>query len=207
MSAKVVDKQERRDQILGSAIRVFARKGFSRTTISDIATAAEMGKGTIYEYFGTKEEIIHHSFEFFMRHLEMDFEAVLISKMPAVSKLRTIFDGFAGFIDSHTRQMMELMFDFWSEAIKNKDTKGAIYTEMKKFYKAYREIFADIIIEGMGEGAIRKDINPRSAAAAIVGALDGIMVQWVLDQDEFDFKDVTRTIGISFLEGLLSERT
>jgi AcrR family transcriptional regulator len=202
----VVDKKEKQEQIISAAIREFTKNGFAATTISDIARAAGIGKGTVYEYFSTKEEIIEHTFNFFVRSLEMDFEAILISGLAPVDKLKRIFDSFTRFIDSESQEMLELMFDFWSVSIRHKESKGIIFQEMKKFYQAYREIFSDIIIEGMGDGSIRKDINPLSAASMIVGALDGIMVQWVLDRESFDFKDVVKTMASSFLNGIATEK-
>jgi AcrR family transcriptional regulator len=49
--------QVRRDQILDAATHVFGEKGFEGASVSDIAKAACMGKGTIYLYFKNKEEI------------------------------------------------------------------------------------------------------------------------------------------------------
>lgn len=206
MAAKVIDKKEKKDQIIGAAIREFSKKGFAKTTISDIAAAAGIGKGTVYEYFDNKEEIINHSFRFFVRALELDFEEILISDIPAIEKLKRILNSLSGFINSDSQEYLELMFDFWSEGIKEKDSRGMLFQEMNKFYQAYREIFADIIIEGMGQGSIRKNINPRSAASMIVGAVDGLMVQWILDKENFDFPDVVKTITDTMLNGILVEK-
>lgn len=205
MSARVVDRQERRDQILTAALRVFSKKGFSKSTISDIALAAGMGKGTVYEYFATKEEIIQHSFGFFMRHLELDLETVLSARLSSMEKLTAIFDRFAMLMNDHTAELIDLMFDYWSEGIKNKTSKGVLYSEMVIFYDRYRSLFADIIGAGMTEGIFRQDIKAASAAALIVGALDGIMVQWILDKEGFDYQDVVKTIGLTFLEGITSK--
>jgi hypothetical protein len=101
---------------------------------------------------------------------------------------------------------MELMFEFWSEAIKDKGSKGMMFEEMIKFYQVYREIFADIIIEGMGDGSFRKDINPRSTAAMIVGTLDGLMVQWILERETLDFLDILKTVTITVLDGITAEK-
>lgn len=203
MCAKVVDKKEKKDQIVEAAIREFARKGLSRTTINDIANAAGIGKGTVYEYFSNKEEIVHETFRFFMHSLEPDFQAILISKVPAKEKLRQILDSFSYFINSqYHNELMELMFEFWSEAIKDKGSKGLMFEEMTKFYQVYREIFADIIIEGMGDGSFRKDINPRSTAAMIMGTLDGLMVQWILEQETLDFQDILKNVTITVLNGI-----
>src|SRR5574337_1289444 len=50
----------RRAQIVAAAARVFARKGFDRATISEIAEAAGLAEGSIYNYFRSKEELLAH---------------------------------------------------------------------------------------------------------------------------------------------------
>ncbi len=52
------DKGRKRDLIINSALNVFSRKGISETSIRDIANEADIPKGTIYEYFASKDEII-----------------------------------------------------------------------------------------------------------------------------------------------------
>jgi AcrR family transcriptional regulator len=53
---KVVE--DRREQILEAALRVFARKGFARSTNKDIATEAGITPGLIYHYFESKEALL-----------------------------------------------------------------------------------------------------------------------------------------------------
>ena len=47
-----------RSQILSAAIDLFSRRGLDTVTIDEIAVAADVGKGTIYNYFATKEDIV-----------------------------------------------------------------------------------------------------------------------------------------------------
>ncbi|MCK4766402.1 MAG: TetR/AcrR family transcriptional regulator [Candidatus Aminicenantes bacterium] len=202
MCAKVVDKKEKKDGIVTAAISEFAKKGFAKTTINDIAAAAGIGKGTVYEYFENKEAIINYSFGYFMRSLELDMEEILISKVPAREKLRQIFDLFSDMNNWSSVEFIELWFDFWSEGIRSKSSKGVLLKDMNLFYRSYRELFAAIIVEGMNNGSFRKNINPENAAAMIIGALDGIMVQWVLDKENFDFSGVVQTIKFTVLRGL-----
>lgn len=205
MCAKVVDKKEKKDQIIGAAVHEFAKKGFTKTTINDIATSAGIGKGTVYEYFSNKEEIVQETFRYFMRLMEPDFQAILISGKPAKVKLIEILDSFSHtYTSEYHHQLMELMFEFWSEAIKDKSSQGVMFGEMIKFYHVYREIFADIIIEGMGDGSFRKDLNPRSTAAMIVGTLDGLFVQWILEHEELDFEDILKTVNNTVLNGIMA---
>ncbi|MCP5103363.1 MAG: TetR/AcrR family transcriptional regulator [bacterium] len=205
MSPKVVDKKEKKDQIMAAALQVFAKKGFAKTTINDIANAAGIGKGTVYEYFSNKEEIINNSFMFFVRHMELGFQEILIQEIPAKEKLIRILEGFSHAMGSDSLDLLELMFDYWSEGIKNRDAKGLLLGEMNKFYHSYREIFADVIIEGMSDGSFKKNINPRSVASMIVGTLDGILVQWILDRNGIDLQDIVKTITLTVLNGITAE--
>jgi AcrR family transcriptional regulator len=51
-------KRETRDRIIAEALGVFTRKGIEAATIDEIAAAADVGKGTIYNYFRVKEDIV-----------------------------------------------------------------------------------------------------------------------------------------------------
>jgi AcrR family transcriptional regulator len=53
------DKEERRNDILAAAKKVFARKGYHSTTIADIAKAAKLSYGSIYWYFDSKDALFH----------------------------------------------------------------------------------------------------------------------------------------------------
>lgn len=50
--------EERRRQILASAVRLFSERGYGRTTTRDIARAAGISEGTIYTYFGSKQDLL-----------------------------------------------------------------------------------------------------------------------------------------------------
>src|SRR5207249_12012009 len=50
--------EDRRQEILDAAQRVFSERGVSKVTVADIAEAAEVAKGTVYLYFGSKEHLL-----------------------------------------------------------------------------------------------------------------------------------------------------
>ena len=69
MSPKSVDKEAKKRQILEAAIAVFARKGVGNTRIAEIAAEAGTGKGTIYEYFRSKEQLFQEAFGHFLQQV------------------------------------------------------------------------------------------------------------------------------------------
>ena len=202
MTAKIIDKEEKRERIIRAAIKLFARKGFARTTISDIARAAGIAKGTVYDYFETKDEIIQQSFFFFIKELEFDFESILLSPLPAIDKLKQVFESFSQTMQLEAnQQLLELLFDFWAESIKRSETKTRLFREMDVFYKAYRKLCEDLIRDGIREGSFRRDLDPKTMAIIILGMNDGIMVQWLLDKS-IDFDKTMKEMVRMVLDGI-----
>ncbi|MFP4476067.1 MAG: TetR/AcrR family transcriptional regulator [Desulfatibacillaceae bacterium] len=63
MSPKIVDKQQKKSDIINATLELLAQKGFAKTSIAQVAKAADIGKGTIYEYFASKDDLVVAAFE------------------------------------------------------------------------------------------------------------------------------------------------
>jgi AcrR family transcriptional regulator len=87
-------RDERTEQILNAALKLFARKGVGSAKVSDVASAAGVSHGLVYQYFKSKEEI----FETLVGNaIEQTEQAVdIISKIPIspLNKIRAFFEGF-----------------------------------------------------------------------------------------------------------------
>jgi len=57
LTRKERERLFRKQEIIDASVKLFAGKGFNNTTLDDIAASAEFGKGTLYNYFSSKEEI------------------------------------------------------------------------------------------------------------------------------------------------------
>ena len=67
MTPPFINKDEKKKKILKAALDIFAEKGYHTARMVDVAKVAEIGKGTIYEYFKSKEELFMELFTFVMR--------------------------------------------------------------------------------------------------------------------------------------------
>src|SRR5499425_2650989 len=58
LSRRERQSAERRERLFRSAMDLFAKKGFAETTVEDITNAADVGKGTFFNYFPSKDHIL-----------------------------------------------------------------------------------------------------------------------------------------------------
>src|SRR5512144_1425310 len=93
------EKAQRRDDILRAAREVFFQRGFHTVTVDDIAVAAEVGKGTVYLYFDTKETILVHLLLEGLDLLVADLEAAYAAKrrLAARTRLRRMAEAYLYF--------------------------------------------------------------------------------------------------------------
>jgi AcrR family transcriptional regulator len=84
--AKIIDKEQKRYDIARAAMEVFCERGFESASMSRVAGKAGVGKGTIYEYFPSKDELIATSIRLWMEEMIAEAER-------ALEILRTIFCG------------------------------------------------------------------------------------------------------------------
>lgn len=89
---KLIDKDEKKRNIAIAAIDLFAEHGIAKTSVDEIAKEARVGKGTVYLYFKTKEEIIIEIWEHVHEMLDKDTGRRFETTNSYEEKLRMFFD-------------------------------------------------------------------------------------------------------------------
>lgn len=178
MTARVRAKQEaRRAQILDAAARVFARKGFAGATISDVARAAGLAEGSIYNYFRSKEALLVHIPSRFV-------QPVLGAWIPAAAELRSPEEAegqlraLIGAMAERMRAQIPFLKVFVSAL---PHLSPAARRQYMQFVTAAAERLEDFLRAGIRSGVFRPDLNPAIAARALPGMLMAfVMMQEVL---------------------------
>jgi AcrR family transcriptional regulator len=79
---------DKREAILAAAWRLIRHYGYGKTTIAEIAEGAGVGKGTVYLYFKSKEEIMLALVDATSQRIQQDLEAIADGEGPATARLR-----------------------------------------------------------------------------------------------------------------------
>jgi len=193
-------RKDKKDQIIEAAAQVFAQKGYAGAVVADIAIQANIGKGTVYEYFNSKEDLFFAVFEWFQKKTEKA-ATVGISSLGggAADRLRVLNDSLMGLWDE-IKDAFVLVMEFWaasSSTQMRRRFKGAF----KQIYDDYRGIVSALIQDGINSGEFRSDVNPKSVAAALVGTWDALFLQGWFD-NSFDPAATAKDFLDTVLRGL-----
>jgi AcrR family transcriptional regulator len=189
---------DRRRQILDAAIRVFARQGFHRCRVSDIADEAGVAYGLVYHYFNSKDQVLNELFSERWSLMLDAIDEVDRQPMPARDKL----DAVAGFIIDSYRHNPELMKVIIVEVTRAANSFGR--THLPEITRAYDGI-AKLVAGGQEQGEFRRDLDPAIASMWFYGAIEQLLSGWVFDlipHTDHDFVRARRMVVETICGGL-----
>ena len=97
---------------------------------------------------------------------------------------------------------IEVMFEFWAEGIRTSHDGEMGVINLNKLYADYRTVIKAILDEGIRLGKFKK-MDTTLTASILIGALDGLMLQWILDKSLFTIDDAATHLFDEFLQGII----
>lgn len=188
MSPKVTEeyKEQKKKELLESAMACFAEKGYQNATIDDIVTHSGMSKGAVYNYFKSKEDIYLTLLEEATKISFARFHQSFKSDMSATEKLQQLFHLNASlpFQDVEKRIWVSVQLEFWINASRNPELKE----KMQERLSMYRSFTQLIIEEGQKSGEFRKDVKADVMAENFWVLLDGAFLHALVAGEDYPYK-------------------
>jgi AcrR family transcriptional regulator len=170
--------EDRRLDILDAAMRIFATKGVSKSTVADIAVGAGVAKGTVYLYFGSKEHLLAALRDRFVDEL-LEHVADLLARAGQ--------DDWWGLVDTTIETMVDFMMEkkdlmmvFVEEGLSSDAAK--VFPDVGSRVDA---MFAAAIQQGIDGGAC-KATDPELMASFFHHALEGAVMHTYVHGDAID---------------------
>ena len=156
MEEKISRRERKKIQskhaILQAAVHVFRTKGFQDTSIADIMNAADLGIGTFYNYFESKEEVLRCVLDRLVEGVNASLEEFLQQPRTSAEILeKTVM--LSAELLTNNRFVLPL---FLSASNLSGMPEGAI--EPSADSSEFRKLFDHIILEGQQAGEFRRDI-------------------------------------------------
>jgi len=187
-------KEAKRELIFKAAVEVFSTRGYHNTTMSEIATAAGIGKGTIYEYFSSKLQLFQQMMEKGIQTYYASFDAEELQRKPVQERLRLIMEGHINFCRQQSR--LPKLF-FWETGIQDEEVKEWML-QMRKEKEAHLQ---ELLTEGIKSGELR-DHNPYIMAFMVSGIIGSVWAPLVLDEWDVDTGLLADSITDNIMNGI-----
>jgi TetR/AcrR family fatty acid metabolism transcriptional regulator len=189
---------EKYQRILEAAVRVFARKGFHQSTVSEIAKEASVADGTIYLYFKNKDDILVQFFSYKTRQVFAGFKETVDRGGNAVEKLRNLIRRHLG--EFQRDRDMAVVY----QAVTHHQNK-LVEENIREMSKMYLDMVSGIITSGQTEGVFRPDLNVGIVKRFILGAVDSAITNWLHSRRDYDLASMADPLIDLFIRGIGGE--
>lgn len=186
----------KRERLLKSAIKVFARDGFFKAKVEEIARYAGVATGTTYLYFKNKDDLLISIFE-------EEMTPIIERIKSDLSKQKSPEERISTFIVRHF-EMVEQNPDLaLLLEVELRQSNKFLHEYKGSKFKEYLDIIGEAFLEGQNAGLFRDDIHPSIFKQMVFGALDQISINWTLSKTKkFKLQEAARQISTSLLSGV-----
>lgn len=187
--------RETREAVLRAAVGIFAREGFFRSRIADIARAAGVAPATVYRHCGDKDGLLVSIFDW------MIGEAIEEGRQA----LETVADPIARLDEIARLHLARVGRDRDLAVVCQVELRQSV-TFMERFsstrLREYLGIIREAIAAGQQRGALRDGIKPTVAAKLFFGMLDQMATNWVLSPRRYALEAESALVVDLFINGL-----
>jgi TetR/AcrR family transcriptional regulator, acrAB operon repressor len=193
-----------RKKLLTVALSVFSIKGYSVTTLEDIAREAGVTRGAIYWHFKGKAEIYNSLLHEFSERIQVITQQAISEGGTFKEVLERVFVCLLTILedDKDLRAIMEMTL-----------FKTAISPELESGRKEQIESSRILITgitqamqQGIDAGELRSDLDPVDMARSFLALQNGIIYQWLADPGSFSLKNTATALAKILMAGIEKPR-
>jgi len=161
----------RKDRIMDAALQIFAEKGFQSATITEISKKSGVSEATIYEYFGTKEDLLFAIPEKISNETFEELSKVIPYIKGVEGKIRAILLAYVQLYQSNPNYSALVLLQLMSN-------KRFRQTPAHAAIRRSSHGLLDCIKEGIADGTFKKDSNPYLIRSMLMGTIEHLFIHW-----------------------------
>lgn len=198
---KIVDKEKKTKAISDAALKVFRERGYYKTRMVDIAQMAGMGKGTLYEYFKDKADILRFAFDQYFNVFSEGVLEAMKEKTKPSEKIISLID-FALQHASEWEDHCAIYVDYFGAA-RTEETKRF---SLSRMYAEMEGVLENLIGEAQATDEIDAKFNPAAVAKLLLSIYDGIILHNIFVGQRINLEVMRKTAMTLITQGLLIGR-
>ena len=189
-------EHESKQQILATAMTVFAEKGFAKASMNDIVRASGLSKGGVYWHFKSKDDLVTAIFDqFFTEQLGL-LDEVMAGAGTAVAKLNQLAAFTSQGIIELAAQFPSPL-EFYALAARDEVLKEHLRTH----FQSYHQKINALVQQGITAGEFQPQ-DSGTVASTIIALFEGVLLIWAVAPDNIDLNTQVDTAVRLLLQGI-----
>jgi len=184
-----------KEKIYAAAVKIFAKEGFEKTTVDDIAAKSKLAKGTMYYYFKSKDEIFLEMIDSGISKFNAALEEGMKEAKAPKDKMEKLLDIQLDYYEKYNDFYKVIFSEFWRLEPRWKK-------EIDKIREGYFSMIKNIIEEGKKTGSFNKNIDSSSAAISIFSLFAFGALGWIAFGKKIKRKEMHKALLTICYDGI-----
>jgi len=168
-------RAETRDRLFHAALKLFAERGYQETTVEDITEAADVGKGTFFNYFPTKEHVLATFGEERIAIIERAVKVARSQSEPVLPVIMNLTTSLAGNF-SESAPLLRAIHAAHAACL-------PVRVELQKRLRKARRLMAEMFALAQQRSEVRRDLPAAELARLTILIFHGVTLSWALIPD------------------------
>lgn len=187
-------RDQKREAVLRMSVKMFLEEGYHRTALTKVATRLNITKPALYNYFGSKEEILLECCRLGGELFDENIAAIERQEGDGLTKLRALIRAYA--------QLMTEDFGMCLVRLDDRELSPQDRAEVRRAKRRIDTAFRQTISRGIADGSIRP-CDPKLTTFIIARALSGIG-EWFSPDGEKSAHQIAETFVTQLTDGLVA---
>jgi TetR/AcrR family transcriptional regulator len=200
VSRREREKKRQRQEMLDSALNLFAEKGYHNVTMHEIAEKADFAIGTLYKFFKNKEDL----YKALMRQKSEEFNGAIRKSIEGpedeMDKLRNYVKTKGELFQAHLPAIRLYFSEAHGESF---DLMAGLDSEIRKRRRATQEIIASVFAAGIKEKRFKAIADPHALALSLDGITTAFLFEWLEDPERYPYPEDPDVILNILCKGLV----
>jgi len=188
--------ERNKERILQAALELFQVHGIKKTTTGDIAQKAGVSPATVYNHFGSKEELVRAAVKYFLRRTAADFGEILNGKLSFMEKMERVLSYKSNMLGQYQGDFMQTII---SEDPEIRHFIDSVYL------KEIRQMVVDFYEEGKRQGYINPELSTETIMRYMLIIRSGMAAESTLSEDPGHNRRMMQELTPLFLYGLMGK--
>ena len=148
---KIVDKEEKKIEILRVAVDIFYQHGIEQRSMKHIASDLGMARSSLYSYFRSREDILRFALSYAIREFDIIKKELLRAPGPAREKIATFFSSSL-YLDESIRKAITVVIEY---LLLRRGKQQVLDSQVHDLSMHIRTLFLSILRQGVERGELR----------------------------------------------------
>jgi AcrR family transcriptional regulator len=188
--------ERNKDRILRATLELFQVHGIKKTTTHDIARKAGVSPATVYNHFGSKEDLIRAAVKYFLTGTAADFSQILKGELSFREKMEKVLSFKSNMLGQYQGEFMQTLI---SEDPEIRHLVDSVYlTDM-------RQMIIDFYEEGKAQGYVNPELSTETIVRYLLIVRSGMAAESALSEDPQNNRRLMQELTPLFLYGIMGK--